>query len=124
MKTTKQVDLPAWSFNFLVKIDLRSSLGCRVLKRMEALAKDITNGETDRLRYIVWDLIQDAVWISERIMLDQTKIAKGESTQAGSLATLINCKNGIYRTLDSLAQNDEPAVTLKEYVRLVQEPNQ
>ena len=116
MKSTKYLELPPWSFDFIGKIDLRSSLGCRVLKRMEALAMDVTNGKTDRLGYRQWSLIVRAAWLEERISMDEARIVGGEAVSAGSIATLVNCLNGIFRTIDSIGPKERRVVTLKEYI--------
>ena len=116
MKSTKQFQLPSWSYCFIGKIDLRSALGVRVVRRMEALALDVTNGDTDQLSYRQWSMINRAAWLEERISMDEARIAAGEAVSPGSLATLDNSLTGIFRTIDSIGPKKKRVVTLKEYV--------
>lgn len=116
MKSAKRRDLPKWSNEFLSQIDGRSELGVALRKRREQLEWDVSGGDPDLLSYAQRSLIARALWLEVRLEHDESKLAFGEPVSAGSHTTLINCLNGLYRTL-GIARKMKRMPSLREYVQ-------
>ncbi len=115
MKTTKRLDLPKWSRDFLSHIDGRSELGYALRKRREALENDISGGEPDLLTYGQKSLICRAIWLECRLGHDESKLITGDPISAGSHATLLNALVACYRTL-GIHRRVKRTPSLKDYI--------
>ena len=115
MKSSKRLDLPKWSNDFLSHIDGRSELGYALRKRREALEWDVSAGSPERLTYGQRSLIQRALWLEVRLEHDESLLITGEPIAAGSHSTLLNCLVACFRTL-GIEPKAKPVKSLNDYI--------
>jgi len=115
MKSTKYLDLPKWSDDFLSHIDARSHLGLKLRRRLDLLEWDVSAGDPGRLNYIQRSLIRRALWLEARLEIDEAMIVTDTPVSAGSHSTLLNSLTNVYRLL-GVNPKIKRVPTLHEYI--------
>ena len=116
MKTSKRLDLPKWSKDFLSHIDGRSELGYALRRRREQLEYDVSGGEPELLSYAQHSLISRILWLEVRLEHDESKLISGEPIGAGAHATLLNALTNAFRTL-GIHRKVKKVPSLRDYAK-------